>query len=93
MIKIIRINDISEIKFQDVTYPVIEAEIIIDDEEYPINESFGPESLGKALMDDNGNVRTREAYQIDLEIYAYVPDDLHAKTHQEIKEWIEKEID
>ena len=93
MIKIKKIKDIYDTQYLGVAYPIIEAEVRIDDDEVPIIENFGPESLGDVLVDENGEARTREAHLIDREIYAYVPDDLHIKTHQEIKEWIEKEID
>lgn len=93
MIKITKIKDIYNTHYQDVAYPIIEAEVLFDDDEVPITENFGPESLGDVLIDENGEARTREAHLIDREIYAYVPDDLHSKAHQEIKKWIEKEID
>lgn len=92
MIKILKIQDIYDTIYEGVSYPLIEAEVSIDDDE-PIIENFGSESLGKAIMNEDGEFPNREAYMIDREIYAYVPDDLHNKKHQEIKEWIEKEID
>ncbi len=93
MLKINKIKDIFDTVFEGVSYPIIEAEVIIDDNDEPITENFGPESLGDALVDEEGTPRNREAHMIDREIYAYVPDELHTKNHQEIKEWIEKEID
>lgn len=93
MLKITKIKDIYNTVYNGVEYPIIEAIVLIDDNENSFPVNFGPESLGDKLIDDYGEAVSREAYMIDNTIYAYVPNDLHSKTHQEIKEWIEKEID
>lgn len=94
MLKIQEITRIVQETYKGVQYPVIEAIVIIDDnEEFPATEYFGTQSLGEAIIDDNGNPRDREALHIDENIYAYVPNDLHSKTNEEIKKYIENEIE
>lgn len=93
MLKVNKITDIFDTEYNNVKYPIIEAEVLIDDDDVPITENFGPESLGNALIDSDGIPYNREAYNIDGEMYAYVPDDLHKKSHEEIIAYIEKEID
>ena len=92
MLTVKRIVSIWKQKYNGTEYPVIEAEVIIDDDDVSQIEDFGPESLGKALCPD-GTAHSREAYDIDCQIYAYVPDSLHHESHEDIIAYIEKEID
>ena len=92
MLKVKNIRSIWEQKYNGRIYPVIEAEVLIDDDEIPQIEDFGPESLGAVLCPD-GAPKTREAYDIDNQIYAYVPNDLYTKSQEEIVAYIEREIE
>ena len=92
MLKIKSITSIWDALYNGVTYPVIDALTCIDDSDVPEILSFGPEALGNALCPE-GTPTDRNAHEVDEEFYAYVPDDLHARSHQEIIDWIELEID
>lgn len=92
MLKIKSITSVWDALYDGVVYPVIDVLVCIDDSEVPETLSFGPEALGTALCPD-GTPVSRCAREVDEEIYAYVPDDLHTRSHQEITSWIELEID
>lgn len=92
MLKIVNIRSVFDTIYEGASYTIIETEALVDDCHVPEVLQFGSESLGKALCPD-GDPKDRTAHELDREIYAYVPDDLHTKDDDAIKAWIEKEID
>lgn len=91
MLKIQKIN-FFDFDYKGEKYRFIEAEVIFDDDDFTITENFAPDRLGNLLLKD-GKPVSHEAYIINNNIYAYVPDDLCQKAEAEIKKWIEKETD
>lgn len=92
MLKVKSIQSIWDTLYEGVAYPVIDALVCIDDSDVPETLSFGPESLNKALC-PVGEPVNETAEKLDQEFYAYVADNLHLKNHNEIADWIEKEIE
>ena len=64
--------------------------------EYPAVETqFGivaTESLEKALLDEHGCPVDNEAYEIDSEVFFFVPDDEIKKSISEVEEYVKNNI-